>query len=183
MEREEFLKKLKNYWEQNTVPNITQTNAKLLRDLIKIQKTINMLEIWTANWYSSINFWIELERNNWKLISIDFSEISYNEALLNVKETGLENTITLILWNALFEIPKLQDNFFDFIFIDWMKRRSKDFLELSWSKLKKEGIIIIDDVIKFKDKMPSLWDYLDENNIQYNIIPVDIDDWILMIIK
>jgi hypothetical protein len=35
------------------------------------------------------------------------------------------------------EIPKFEDESFDFIFIDGMKRRTVDFLRLSLPKLKK----------------------------------------------
>jgi len=183
MNRKEFLLELRKFWIENTVPNISDINAKLLVDLIKIQKTKNMLEIWTANWFSTINFACELEKYNWKIITIDFSPKSYEEALENFKAVKLEKTITAILWNALDEIPKLDDNYFDFVFIDWMMRRSKDFLELCWPKTKKGWIIIIDDVIKFKDKMIWLWEYLEDYNIDYNILPIDPDDWIMMIIK
>jgi len=181
--RQEFIKNLRQYWIDNTVPNISDVNAKFLVDLIKISNTKNMLEIWTANWFSWINFWIELEKVDWKLISIDFSPKSHGEALENIKEVWLENTISLILWNALDEIPKLENNFFDFIFIDWMMRRSKDFLELSLPKLKKWWIIIIDDVIKFREKMVWLWEYLEENSINFNVLPIDEDDWVMMIVK
>lgn len=183
MNRQEFLNNLRKYWIENTIPNISDVNAKFLVDLIKISKTKNMLEIWTANWFSWINFGIELEKVDWNLLSIDFSEKSYLEALDNIKEAWLQNTISLILWNALDEIPKLKDDNYDFIFIDWMMRRSKDFLELSWPKLKKGWIIIIDDVIKFREKMVWLWEYLERNKIQFNVLPIDIDDWVMMIIK
>jgi predicted O-methyltransferase YrrM len=142
-----------------------------------------MLEVWTANWFSGINFGIELEKNNWKLLSIDFSEKSHLEARENIKKVNLENTIDLILWNALDEIPKLENHSYDFVFIDWMMRRTKDFLELSWPKIKPWGIIIIDDVIKFKEKMDWFYEYLEDKNIKYNILPIDIDDWVMMIIK
>jgi predicted O-methyltransferase YrrM len=165
------------------VPNISDVNVKLLVDLIKISKTKKMLEIWTANGFSWINFWIELEKVNWQLISIDFSEKSHLEALENIKKVWLENTISLILWNALDEIPKLENNSFDFIFIDGMMRRSKDFLELSRPKLKNWWIIIIDDVIKFRSKMVWLWEFLEEKNINFNVLPIDEDDWVMMIIK
>ncbi len=181
--RKTFLKNLREYGVENTIPNISDVNVKFLVDLIKIQWTKNMLEIWTANWFSSINFWIELEMNWWKILSIDFSEKSYLEALENIKSVWLEDTISLILWNALDEIPKLEDNSYDFIFIDGMMRRSKDFLDLSWPKLKKWWIIIIDDVIKFREKMVWLWEYLEENNIGFNVLPIDIDDWLMMIVK
>lgn len=85
------------------------------------------------------------------------------------------DTINAINWNALDEIPKLWEKF-DFVFIDWMKERTVDFLRLSWDKVESGWIIIVDDVIKFRDKMVWFWEFLEENNIIYNIIPIDIDD-------
>jgi len=183
MDIELFLKQLREYWLENTVPNVSDVNVAFLRDLLKISKAKNMLEIWTANWFSGINFALELKKNWWYLTTIDFSPKSQWEALVNFKNAEVNNIITSILWNALDEIPKLQDDFFDFIFIDGMKKRSWEFLELCLPKAKSGSIIIIDDVIKFKDKMQSLRDYLEKTKIKYNIIPIDIDDWILMIIK
>jgi len=183
MDRELFLLDLRKYWIENTVPNISDVNAKFLVDLIKISKTKNMLEIWTANWFSGINFAIELEKNDGHLTTIDFSPKSQGEALVNFKIAKVDHIITSILWNALDEIPKLQDDFFDFIFIDGMKKRSADFLNLCLPKAKSWAIIIIDDVLKFSDKMPTLWTYLEENKIKYNILPIDPDDGILMMIK
>lgn len=182
MDRIKFLKELRQYWIDNTVPNISDVNVKFLVDLIKIQNTKKFLEIWTANWFSTINFANQLEKQDWKIITIDFSPKSHGEALENFEKVWLKN-IEAILWNALDEIPKLENNYFDFVFIDWMMRRSKDFLELSLPKTKVWWIIIIDDVIKFKDKMFWLWEFLEENKIDYNILPIDIDDWIMMIIK
>ncbi len=181
MDRELFLKELKLYWLQNEVPNISETNAKFLRDLIKIKKPTNFLEIWTANWYSTINFAIELEKIWWKIDSIEFSKLSHEKAIENIKACKLENTVNLICWNALDEISKLEKKY-DFIFIDWMKRRSLDFLKLSLEKAKSWTVIILDDVIKFSHKMIWLKEFLEENNIKNNIIPIDIDDGIMVII-
>ncbi len=182
MDRDKYLLSLRKYWIENEVPNITDENALFLGNLIKTKKPQNMLEIWTANGYSAIIFWIELEKNNWKLDSIEFSTNSHSQAKENIINTKLESTVNLILWNALDEIPKLEKNY-DFVFIDWMKRRSLDFLKLVWDKVPKSWIIIIDDVIKFRDKMIWLWDYLKDKNIKYSILPIDEDDWILMIVK
>jgi len=182
IDQEKFLKELKKHWIENDIPNISETNAKFIRDLIKIQNTKNMLEIWTANWFSAINFAFELRNTWWKLTTIEFSKLSFYKAIKNFEESQVLDIITPINWNALDEIPKLVD-IYDFVFIDWMKRRTKDFLELVWNKVDKGWIIIIDDVIKFREKMIWLWEYLENNNIKYNIIPIDIEDWILMIIK
>jgi predicted O-methyltransferase YrrM len=67
------------------------------------------------------------------------------------------------------------------VFIDAMKREYLDYLLLSIPKLKKDAIIIIDDVEKFRDKMENLYTYLDENKIKYTIEKTDIDDSIMLI--
>lgn len=183
MDRKKILKELRNHWIKENIPNISDVNVHFIVDLIKISNTKNMLEIWTANGFSAINFWLELEKIWWKIVSIDFSPKSIEDAKKNISNIWLENTIKLILWNAIDEIPKFKNKYFDFIFIDWMMRRTKDFLDLSLPKLKKWWIIIIDDVIKFKEKMIWLSDYLSLNKIRYNVLPIDIDDWVMMIIK
>ncbi len=183
MNEKNFLEELKNHWIKNDIPNITFTNANFLRDLLKIKKVKKILEIWTANGFSTINFAFELKNMWWwNITTIEFSPKSYWDALNNFKEAWVIDYINPLLWNALDIIPLLKDKY-DFVFIDGMKKRSKDFLELVWNKTKIWGIIIIDDVIKFKHKMLSLYDYVEENNIKYNIIPIDEDDGIMMIIK
>jgi len=183
MNRTEFIKNLRQFGIENTVPNISDVNAQFIVDLLKISKSKTLLEIWTANGFSAINFWDYLDTVWGHITTIDFSEKSHNEAVENFEETKLDHMITAIFWNALDEIPKLPDNEYDFVFIDGMMRRSKDFLELCWPKTKQWGIILIDDVIKFREKMVWLWEYLEENNIKYNTLPIDEDDGVMMIIK
>jgi len=185
MNRNDLLKELREYWIKNTVPNISDVNAQFLKDLIEIKKAKNILEIWTANWFSTIHLGIAAEKNNWKVKSIELSIPSFAEAQINIKNAKLENTVELIFWNALDEIPKFSDKQFDFVFIDWMMRATKNFLWLVWNKVENWWIIIIDDVIKFKHKMPWFKEFLEEYNIKHNILPIDpIDnDWIMMIIK
>jgi predicted O-methyltransferase YrrM len=45
MDRKKFIKELREYGIENTVPNISDVNAKFLVDLLKISKAKNMLEI------------------------------------------------------------------------------------------------------------------------------------------
>jgi len=182
LDREDYILKLRNYGIKNDIPNISDVSARFLRDLIKIKNVKNMLEIWSANWFSAINFGIELEKINWKLTTIEFSENSYNALLENINNVSLEKTIFSIKWNALDILPKLEEKY-DFLFIDAMKRRTKDFFKLSYNKVYNWWIIIIDDVIKFELKMLDFRPFLERNKISYNILPLDIDDWIMMIIK
>lgn len=177
-----FLQNLKKHGIENEIPNISEVNAIFLRDLIKIKKARNMLEIGTANWYSTIHFALEL-KNIWgKITTIEFSKLSYDTALENFKIAWVSPIINAINGNALDVIPSLGEKY-DFVFIDGMKRRTKDFLELVRNKVEEGWIIIIDDVIKFREKMIWFWEYLEDNKIKYNTIPIDVDDGIVMIVK
>ena len=179
---EDFLKALKQHWLANDIPNITEENAAFIRKILKEKKVKKLLEIGTANGYSSITFMQEMQEFDWHITTIDFSKKSFDEAKENFEKAWVQDAITPLFWNALDILPQINEEF-DFIFIDGMKRRTKDFLELTWNKLKNGWTIIIDDVIKFKDKMIWLYEYLEANNIEYEIIQIDADDGIMIIEK
>lgn len=175
------LKALRTYGLANEVPNITDKNADFLMKLISQKWCKNMLEIWTANGYSTICFASVLEPIWGKITSIEFSSLSHNQAVGNIKDAWLEDSVELILWQALDIIPDFGDRSFDFIFIDWMKRRSIDFLKLSMHKLIPWWIIVIDDVIKFKHKMVGLYEFVEEQSLDWEVIKIDDDDGIMVI--
>lgn len=62
MDREEFLKDLKTYGLKNNIPNISLENAQFLREILKKKQVKNILEIGSANGYSTIHFASELEK-------------------------------------------------------------------------------------------------------------------------
>jgi predicted O-methyltransferase YrrM len=64
-----------------------------------------------------------------------------------------------------------------------MKRRTVDFLRLVWDKVEEGWVIIVDDVIKFKEKMVWFYEHLEDENISFHLIPIDEDDGIIMIVK
>jgi len=49
MDENIFLSKLKKYGLENEIPNISEKNARFLRDIISLSKAKNILEIGTAN--------------------------------------------------------------------------------------------------------------------------------------
>lgn len=177
-----ILRQIKKEWIESNVPNISENNALFLQNLICINKPKNILEIGTATGYSTIAMWLLLEEYPWVITTIDFSKPTHEKAKNSIKEAWLEDIITPLFWDALNIIPEL-DQEFDFIFIDGMMKQTVDFLMVSWDKLTHEWIILIDDVIKFKNKMVWLDHFLDQNNIQSITIPIDEDDGVMMIIK
>ncbi len=80
-------------------------------------------------------------------------------------------------------IPTLSDTYFDFIYIDAMKREYLDYLLLALPKMTDNAMIVIDDVEKFRFKMENLFDWLDRRGIEYRIEKTDIDDSIMILKK
>ncbi len=79
---------------------------------------------------------------------------------------------------SVLSIPKQR---FDIIFIDGAFRMTREFYDLSVPLLEKGGMIIIDDVIKFRWKMNGFYEYLDSLGVNYEIIQTDPDDGIMVI--
>lgn len=182
MNRKQLLASLRIYGWENHVPNITDANALFLSELIQEKNVQNLLEIGTANGYSAIVFGTVLENTGWKMLSIDFSEKSHKMALKNIADAELSERVTLQFGNALDVIPQLNE-IYDFVFIDGMKRRTKDFLQLVWDKVAPGGTIVVDDVIKFKDKMIGFYEWVEQEGMNYRVLDIDEDDGIMVIQK
>lgn len=182
MDRELFLEKLKKYWEANEIPNISKENAMYLRWILKENKVQHLLEIGSANGYSTINFAIELEKTWWKITSIEFSQLAFEEAWDNFHQAWVSQIIKHYFWDARDILPLLEEKY-DFIFIDGLKKESLNFLKIVWNMALPWATIIIDDVIKFRYKMESLYDYVEAENLDYSIVQIDSDDGIMIIKK
>jgi predicted O-methyltransferase YrrM len=58
---------------------------------------------------------------------------------------------------------------------------TREFYDLSVPLLSVGGIIIIDDVIKYRWKMNGFYEYLDSLWVKYEVIQTDPDDGIMVI--
>lgn len=70
---------------------------------------------------------------------------------------------------------------FEVIFIDGAFRMTREFYDLSVPLLSPGGIVIIDDVIKYRWKMNGFYEYLDSLSVKYEVIQTDPDDGIMVI--
>jgi predicted O-methyltransferase YrrM len=111
---------------------------------------------------------------------MDISKPMFEEAFLHLTACKLTSNTCGYLGDGLKILPMFAKNLFDAIFIDAQKKNTQSFFKLSLPLLKQNGIIIIDDVVKFADKMQGLFEYLNENNLPYEIINTDEDDGILI---
>lgn len=175
-----FLEQLKIYGELNNIPNISEKNAEYLKQLIKKRNIQSILEIWTANGYSTLQFASILQEIWGYVTTIEFSQLAYEMAQENIEASWLSRNIKQYYWDAREIIPHLTESY-DMIFIDGLKKASLQFFLLAQKKLNTWGIIVIDDVIKFRYKMEDLYTYLDTNQIPYRLEQIDEDDGIMIL--
>lgn len=174
-----ILRQLKVIWLRDHIPNITEENAEFLKKLIIEKKPKHILEIGTANGYSTIHFASVLDEGS-DITTLEKAWNMHNFAIENFKKCKLKN-INALWCDANKAIPILADGFFDFIYIDAMKKEYLNYLLLALPKMTRDALIVIDDVEKFRDKMPDFFDWIEHNHIPYRLEKTDIDDSIMLI--
>ncbi len=174
-----YLKKLKFSGFERKIPNISEENAEYIKWVIREHKPRHLLEIGTANGYSTIQFASILE--DWATITtIEYAANAHIEAVEHFANCKIKN-IHAIYGDAKNIIPTLADGYFDFLYIDAMKREYLDYLLLALPKLTSDALIIIDDVEKFRSKMENLYSWLDANHVSYELAKTDADDSIMIV--
>lgn len=181
--RSAFLEKLSVFGKRENIPNISWEGVVVLRFFLEIKKPKKVLEIGSANGFSGIIIADMLEEWGGFLLTTDVSKPSIESAKINFQKAKLEN-IEIRFGDAL-EICSKKDGPFDLIFIDGEKKRTHEFFQFAQKLLSKEGIIIIDDVRKFSQKMELFWRLFsqEQTNWDWIEIPVDKDDAMLVMIK
>lgn len=181
-DRQKFLKELKTYGIQNNIPNITEKNAEFLHFLVKIKNASSILEIGTANGYSTIWLADAIEHQPYpRYLGIDISEPTFEEAKRNIKKENLDHFVELQLGNALDILPNLTEKF-DIIFLDAQKALYTKFWDLIKPLMNPNTLVIVDDILKFPKKTKSFHETMKaEKNYESVIIPTDEDDGIMLI--
>lgn len=173
------LKNLKKIWLEREIPNITEQNAEYLKDLIREKNPKHILEIGTANGYSTLHFATVIPETS-DITTIEQAWNMHIDAVTNFKNCKIKNILSI--WgDAKRVIPTLANGYFDFIYIDAMKKEYLQYLLLILPKMTPDARVVIDDVVKFQDKMEDLYDFLDRNHIEYSICSTDPDDGIMII--
>lgn len=178
-----FLVKLKEYGLEKNIPNVSPEVGKFLNLLVKISKSKTALEIGCANGYSTIWLAEALSQNQGKLISIDFSLPSLNQAKKNLEKVELADFVDFKFGDALKILPQL-DQKFDFVFLDAQKGNYHLFWELIKTKIHADSVVIVDDVLKFAEKTQKFTEQIQkEEQFNFQILPLDSDDGIMLITK
>ena len=198
---ENYLKTLKSSGLERRIPNISEENAEFIKNLIREKKPKHILEIGTANGYSTLQFISALstissppDTGEWEgvfrkeihdkkessITTIEYAWNAHIEAVEHFRNCKIKH-IHAIWGDAKSVIPTLADQYFDFVYIDAMKREYLDYLLASLPKMTPDALIVIDDVEKFRDKMKNLYAWLTDHHIPYTLEKTDIDDSIMIL--
>lgn len=177
------LSELRTSCTDRKIPIISIETESFLWNHLRQYKPKFCLEIGSAVWYSSIFIANTIKEWWWVLYSFEISYPSYMEGLQNIWKYGLKN---LIVYPFDFQKIKLKEliwHTIDFAFIDWQKNQYANYLINISNILNTKYSIILDDVIKFKTKMSSLYEYLEKMQIFYEEFDMEKWDGIIRIVN
>ena len=177
----EILKTLRKTCEERKIPIISLATEKFLWKLLRKHKPKKCLEIWGAVGYSSIYMgWIVHTREG-KITSFEVSYPAYQEGLENIKQSHCYNIVWYPYDVRQAPIKKLVHAPVDFIFIDGQKSQYGEYMEIIEKISSPHTVIVIDDVIKYHNKLSSLYWYLQKKQMNYKILKLEPDDGIMII--
>ena len=125
---------------------VATSQCHFLHLIIKISNIENVLEIGTFTGLSALSISLALPEDG-KLIALDKNTETNKVALNFFKKAKQDHKITTIIKPALESLDEFKNQKFDMIFIDADKMNYKEYYEKSLKLIKKNGLIIIDNVL------------------------------------
>lgn len=139
------IESLRPYAEANNVPIVDRLTLEMIKQLIRLHKPQNILEIGTAIGYSAMQF--ASVSKDVHITTIERDSDMQQQAKENIRKYDFSNQVTLVEGDALEQFHNVEQESFDMIFIDAAKAQSKKFFELYTPLLKEGGVVITDNVL------------------------------------
>lgn len=139
------LEKIKQKALEEHIPIIMDETLEVIEKYLSKNKPNRILEIGTAVGYSASCFARYTEVAVIDTIELDKERAE--QAIQNIEKIGVSKRINIMIGNAVEILPTLKDNEYDIIFIDAAKSKYSIFLEESIRLVKKNGIILADNVL------------------------------------
>lgn len=197
-ENSPVLEEIEKEARKDGVPIIRKEMESFLRVMLSIKKPMRILELGTAVGYSAI-LMSEYINEKGQIITIENYDKRIPIAKENIKKAGRENVIKLLEGDAMEIMPTLESNQFDFVFMDAAKAQYIHFLQEVLRLMKKDGVLITDNVLQEGDLIQSKYvvrrrdrtihkrmrEYLEvvKNHSQLETSIVPIGDGITMSVK
>ena len=186
----ESLKNLRRSCEDRKIPIISLATENFLWKVLRKYKPKICLEIWGAVGYSSIYMGEVINAWGGKITSFEVSYPAYQEGLQNSKEARCYNIVSYPYDVRQAPIKKLVQAWLsgrhspvDFIFIDGQKSQYGEYMEIIKKITSPHTVIVIDDVIKYHNKLNTLYWYLEKKQMKYEILQLEPDDGVMIIEK
>lgn len=197
-ENSPVLEEIEKEARKDGVPIIRKEMESFLRVMLSIKKPMRILELGTAVGYSAI-LMSECINEKGQIITIENYDKRIPIAKENIKKAGRENVIKLLEGDAMEIMPTLESDQFDFVFMDAAKAQYIHFLPEVLPLMKKDGVLITDNVLQEGDLIQSKYvvrrrdrtihkrmrEYLEvvKNHPQLETTIVPIGDGITMSVK
>ncbi len=149
----EILDEIEKEAIETYVPIIRKEMQTFLKLILSIKKPLRILEVGTAVGFSAI-LMAEYNPAACQIVTIENYEKRIPIARENFKRAGKEEQITLLEGDAA-EVLKTIEEPFDFIFMDAAKGQYIHFMPEVMRLLKKDGILISDNVLQDGDIIES----------------------------
>lgn len=144
-EDNDILKELQEFALRDKVPIVQEEVANFLKFMIMSNKPKKILELGTAIGYSSILMNIA-SGGQCEITTIERDQNMINIAKDNIKKYGFDKKINILQGDCLEILPTINEEF-DLIFMDAGKGHYNHFLPYCMKMLKKDGMIIADNVL------------------------------------
>jgi len=181
----DFLKELKQFGYSNDIPNVSERGGRFLNLLVKITKAKKILEVGSANGYSTTWLADAASKNKGRVTTFDFSRPSFDAAKDNLAEVGLAGSVDFHFGDFKKVFPKLAHPAkFDFVFVDGQKSDYWNFWELIVDRLEEGALVVFDDVLNFPEKTDSFMRKIVQvSEFEHLVLPVDHTDGVLILYK
>lgn len=140
-----ILKDLEDFANKEHVPIVQKEVANFLKCMVTIQKPKKILELGTAIGYSAILMGLA-SKGQCHITTIERDKNMIDIAKQNIIKSGFEDKITVVEGDCLEVLPTISGEY-DLIFMDAGKGHYNDFLPYCLKLLKKQGVIIADNVL------------------------------------
>jgi len=140
-----LLAEMEEYGAQHGVPSADREVALFVEITARAINAKRALEIGMAIGYTTIHLARAVGENG-LVVTIDPSDQMIEAAEGYLTRAGLRDRVRIERGKALQVIPQLEDTF-DLIFIDAVKEEYADYLKLSLPRLRRGGVVIVDNLL------------------------------------
>ena len=172
---------LRRSCEDRHIPLISVQTQDFLVSWLERHQPKRVLEIWSAVWYSSIVISKTIQQRWGTLTSFEISYPAYLEALKNIEKAEINNVVLYPFDINEIVLEKFFSQKFDAAFIDAQKSQYWDYLQKIRLLLESENTLLLDDVIKYQNKLSQLYQFIEKMQINYEIFDTEPGDGVMLI--